>query len=83
MRASSVLHIAKRPPSAERRVEGGGAALATEPLVRRATARTGKAEARGGGGDVEGGVALMGGRGMNVLLTLAPLVLKCCTSSTL
>ena len=74
-----MLHIAKRPPSAERRVEGGGAALATEPLVRRATARTGKAE---GGGDVEGGVALMGGRGMNVLLTRAPLVLKC-TSSTL
>ena len=63
-----MLHIAKRPPSAERRVE------AAPPLSlfvrdRRATARTGKAE---GGGDVEGGVDMMCGRGMNVLLTLAP-----------
>ena len=79
MRASSVLHIAKRPPSAERRVEAAPPIESLWPVEPRPTRDTGKAE---GGGDVEGGVALMGGRGMNVLLTLAPLVLKC-TSSTL
>ena len=66
------MHIAKRPPSAERRVERWRRCPCEPHLSassQAATAHTGKAE---GGGDVEGGVALMGGRGMNVLLTLAP-----------
>ena len=68
MRASSVLPIAKRPPSAERRVEAAPPIESLWPVEPRPRQR-GKAE---GGGDVEGGVALMGGRGMNVLLTRAP-----------